>query len=95
MHLHMQVVGGIAYVFGRVVSKYRPTAAESKRLVTVLHGPVVSHLLELLDGREYLRAFGQVQELAPRALSNDNKSTDPKPNKTPRPDTPPIRPLPI
>ena len=38
---------------------FRPSAAESRRLVSVLHGPVVSHLLESLEGRAYIHAFRQ------------------------------------
>jgi ABC-type transport system involved in cytochrome bd biosynthesis fused ATPase/permease subunit len=38
----------LAIIFGRLVARYRPTAAEAKRLVSVLHGPVVSHLLEVI-----------------------------------------------
>ena len=52
-------VAVLAFAFGRVVRLYRPIAAEAKRLVAVLHGPVVTHLLESLHGREYFRAFGQ------------------------------------
>lgn len=46
----------LAASFGRVVRRYRPFAAEAKRLVAVLHGPVVAHLLETLSGREYAPA---------------------------------------
>ena len=38
----------LAIIFGQLVARYRPTAAEAKRLVSVLHGPVVSHLLEVI-----------------------------------------------
>ena len=50
-------VAMIAIAFGRVVSLYRPIAAEAKRLVAVLHAPVVAHLLDAISGREYVRAF--------------------------------------
>ena len=49
----------VAAAFMRVVRRYRPAAAEAKRLVAVLHGPVVAHVLEGVGGREYLRAFRQ------------------------------------
>ena len=35
--------------FGHIVVRYRPTAADAKRLVSVLHGPTVSHLLDVLE----------------------------------------------
>ena len=43
----------LAIIFGRLVARYRPTAAEAKRLVSVLHGPVVSHLLEVITADCY------------------------------------------
>jgi ABC-type multidrug transport system fused ATPase/permease subunit len=57
--LALPVVAAVVVVFGRVVHTYRPTAADARRLVSVLHGPVLSHILESLDGRVYIRAFGQ------------------------------------
>lgn len=57
--LALPVVAAVVIVFGRVVLIYRPTAADARRLVSVLHGPVLSHTLESLDGRVYIRAFGQ------------------------------------
>lgn len=52
------LVVGVAFVL--VVRKYRPIAADSRRLISVLHGPIVSHVLDSLHGREYVRSFGQV-----------------------------------
>ena len=53
----------------RIVAKYRPTAGEAKRLVSVLHGPIVSLLLEGLGGREYLRAYCQQHAAADEAVA--------------------------
>ena len=36
----------VGLAFGRVVCDYQPSAAEAKRLVSVLHGPVMAHILE-------------------------------------------------
>ena len=36
----------VGLAFGRIVCDYQPSAAEAKRLVSVLHGPVMVHMLE-------------------------------------------------
>ena len=59
----------IAYSFSRVVKRYRPSAAEAKRLVAVLHGPVVALLLESIGGREYVRALGRNTMFEQHALA--------------------------
>ena len=65
----------LALLFGRVVRQYRPAAAEAKRLVAVLHGPVVSHLLESAGGREHIRSLGQVEETCSHCLALLEAST--------------------
>ena len=48
---------------------------QAKRLVSVLHGPVVGHVLDSLQGREYIRSFGQVDHFVQHALQLLEAST--------------------
>ena len=58
----------VGLAFGRIVCDYQPSAAEAKRLVSVLHGPVMTHMLEAHAGREYARSFGQAPRVVAHAL---------------------------
>ncbi|CAK9081943.1 unnamed protein product, partial [Durusdinium trenchii] len=59
----------LALVMWRVSSAYSPVAADAARLVSVFNGPVVAHLMECLEGREYLRTFGQSGKAMDHALA--------------------------
>lgn len=65
--LALPVVAAVAVAFGKVVHSYQPIAAEARRLVSVLHGPVLAHILESLDGRVYIRSFGQTRNFEENA----------------------------
>ena len=42
----------LALVMWRLAAAYSPVASDAARLVSVLNGPVVAHLLECLEGGE-------------------------------------------
>ena len=62
------MAGLLALLMWRLAASYSPVAAECARMVSVLNGPVVAHLLECLEGREYLRTFGQQGKAVSHAL---------------------------
>ncbi|CAJ1338152.1 unnamed protein product [Effrenium voratum] len=59
----------LGLVMWRLASAYSPVASEGARMSSVLNGPVVAHLLECLEGREYLRTFGQTHGAQLHALA--------------------------
>lgn len=67
--LALPVVVLVAVAFLYVVRTYRPLAAESARLTSVLHGPLVAHLVDCIRGREYVRAYAQQGRAAAHALA--------------------------
>eukprot|EP00439_Symbiodinium_sp_Y106_P075140 s917_g14.t2 len=62
------MAGLLALLMWRLAAAYSPVAADCARMVSVLNGPVVAHLLECLEGREYLRTFGQQGKAVTHAL---------------------------
>ncbi|CAE6910253.1 Abcc1 [Symbiodinium natans] len=56
----------LALLMWLLAKSYSPVAADAARMVSVLNGPVVAHLLECVESREYLRTFGQ----QPRAVAH-------------------------
>eukprot|EP00435_Cladocopium_sp_Y103_P059448 s104_g21.t1 len=59
----------LALVMWRLAAAYSPVASDAARLVSIFNGPVVAHLMECLEGRAYLRSFGQSDDAMRHALA--------------------------